>query len=98
MRPEALVAAETHPRRPIPPLLASAPVLSHTTTTFPNVICATGAAGRPLILGIEWDAENRLVAVNQGTHRSEFTYDGESRRVRIVEKENGSVTSDKRYL
>jgi YD repeat-containing protein len=42
----------------------------------------------------EWDAENRLVAVTIGTHRSEFTYDGFSRRVRIVEKDNAAVTSD----
>src|SRR5206468_1743116 len=34
----------------------------------------------------EWDAKNRLVAVNMSTHRSEFTYDGIDRRVRIVEK------------
>jgi YD repeat-containing protein len=24
----------------------------------------------------EWDAENRLTAINQGTNRSEFSYDG----------------------
>jgi RHS repeat-associated protein len=42
----------------------------------------------------EWDAENRLVAVNIGTHRSEFAYDGLDRRVRIVEKENGSTVRD----
>ncbi|MEW6738044.1 MAG: hypothetical protein AB1489_42600 [Acidobacteriota bacterium] len=46
----------------------------------------------------EWDAANRLVAVVQGTLRSEFTYDGMSRRVRIVEKNNGAVISDKRFL
>ena len=42
----------------------------------------------------EWDAENRLVAVNAGTHRSEFTYDGLYRRSRIVEKENGATVRD----
>jgi RHS repeat-associated protein len=46
----------------------------------------------------EWDAENRLLAIEQGTHRSEFTYDGQNRRVRIVEKENGSTASDAFYL
>ncbi|MEW6735316.1 MAG: RHS repeat-associated core domain-containing protein [Acidobacteriota bacterium] len=46
----------------------------------------------------EWDAANRLVAVTNGTLRSEFTYDGMSRRVRIVEKNNGVVTSDNRFL
>ena len=44
------------------------------------------------------NAENRLLAVNNGTHRSEFTYDGLSRRVRIVEKDNSVVTSDHRFL
>jgi RHS repeat-associated protein len=53
---------------------------------------------KPKNLGIEWDAENRLLAVNQGTLRSEFTYDGQSRRVRIVEKSGVTVTSDRRFL
>jgi RHS repeat-associated protein len=46
----------------------------------------------------EWDAENRLLAVNQGTHRSEFTYNGLDQRVRIVEKENSVLTSDRRFV
>jgi YD repeat-containing protein len=46
----------------------------------------------------EWDAENRLVAINQGTIRSEFVYDGLSRRVRIIEKNSGITTDDKRFL
>jgi RHS repeat-associated protein len=46
----------------------------------------------------EWDAENRLLAINQGTLRSEFSYDGENRRVRIVEKSGSTVTSDRRFL
>jgi RHS repeat-associated protein len=46
----------------------------------------------------EWDAEDRLVAVVSGTHRSEFSYDGEHRRVRTVEKENNVVTGDKRFV
>jgi RHS repeat-associated protein len=46
----------------------------------------------------EWDAENRLTAVNSGVQRSEFTYDGLSRRVRIVEKTSGATTSDMRFL
>jgi RHS repeat-associated protein len=46
----------------------------------------------------EWDAENRLLAVEAGTHRSEFTYDGGARRVRIVEKDSGSTTSDHWFL
>jgi RHS repeat-associated protein len=46
----------------------------------------------------EWDGANRLTAVNQGTHRSEFTYDGWGHRVRIVEKDNAVITTDRRFL
>ena len=46
----------------------------------------------------EWDAENRLVAVTLGTHRSEFSYDGKGRRVRVVEKDSGVVTQDRWLL
>jgi RHS repeat-associated protein len=46
----------------------------------------------------EWDGLSRLVAVNQGNLRSEFTYDSRSRNTRIVEKLNGNVTSDKRHI
>jgi len=47
---------------------------------------------------LEWDAEYRLVAVTEGNNRSEFSYDGFDRRVRIVEKTNGTVVSDKRFV
>ncbi len=46
----------------------------------------------------EWDAADRLSAINIGVNRSEFSYDGMSRRVRILEKTNGVVQSDKRFL
>ena len=46
----------------------------------------------------EWNGANRLVAVNIGTHRSEFSYDGIGRRTRIVEKDNSVVTSEHTYL
>ena len=46
----------------------------------------------------EWDARNQLVAVNVGTHRTEFVYDGLQRRVREIEKENGVVQSDTHVL
>ncbi|MBI3130542.1 MAG: transglycosylase SLT domain-containing protein [Acidobacteria bacterium] len=45
-----------------------------------------------------WDAENRLLGVKKGSHTSEFEYDGLGRRTHIVEKENGVVVSDLRYL
>jgi YD repeat-containing protein len=46
----------------------------------------------------EWDGENRLLAVNTGSLRSEFTYDGYSRRVRIIEKDNAIPTNDMRFV
>ena len=46
----------------------------------------------------EWDAENRLVAVTIGTHVSTYTYDGLSRRVEIIEADNGSTTSDTKFI
>lgn len=46
----------------------------------------------------QWDAEDRLVAIVNGTNRSEFTYDGIGRYARIVEKSGTTVTSDTRYL
>jgi RHS repeat-associated protein len=39
-----------------------------------------------------------LTAVNSGTQRSEFTYNGLSQRVKIIEKTNGSVTSTKQLV
>jgi RHS repeat-associated protein len=48
----------------------------------------------------EWDGANRLVAINYtGTaKRSEFTYDGLNRRVKVVEKNGGTITSTKRFV
>ena len=42
----------------------------------------------------EWDARDRLTAIVSGNRRSEFSYDGFDRRVRIVEKKHGAVVSD----
>ena len=46
----------------------------------------------------EWDAANRCTAINQGTHRREFSYDETSRRTKIVEKNNRTVTSTKNLI
>jgi RHS repeat-associated protein len=46
----------------------------------------------------EWDAADRLTAINIGTLRSEFVYDGLGRRVHIIEKESGTVISEKRFV
>jgi RHS repeat-associated protein len=46
----------------------------------------------------EWDAADRLTAINSGTNRSEFTYDGQGQRVQIIEKQNGTTVSTKKFL
>jgi RHS repeat-associated protein len=46
----------------------------------------------------EWDAENRLTAINQGALRSEFIYDGDGKRTQLVEKSNSVVTADRRFV
>ena len=46
----------------------------------------------------EWDPLNRLTAVTSGTHRSEFMYNGLSQRVKILEKDNGNITSTKQFV
>ena len=50
-----------------------------------------------------WDAGDRLINISQfpstgPTVSSEFTYDGLERRTRIVERTNGVVQSDKRFV
>jgi RHS repeat-associated protein len=48
----------------------------------------------------EWDAENRLTAINQSATnaRSEFTYDGLGRRVKIVEKTGTTITATRQFI
>jgi RHS repeat-associated protein len=46
----------------------------------------------------EWDAENRLTAINHGPNRSEFFYDGLGRRVQIIEMVNGNTVSNNFFV
>jgi RHS repeat-associated protein len=52
----------------------------------------------PAPSGYEWDGAQRLTAIVSGGRRTEFSYDALGRRVRVVEKTNGVVLSDTRYL
>ena len=46
----------------------------------------------------QWDAKNRLLKIIDGTHESEFTYNANDQRVRIVETENSVEQSNHVYL
>jgi RHS repeat-associated protein len=46
----------------------------------------------------EWDAQNRLTAVNQGNLRTEFAYDGVSRLASIRQLQSGSQVSFRRFV
>lgn len=46
----------------------------------------------------EWDARDQLVAVTVGVRRSEFIYDGQQRRIRIVERDDAVVLSDRHVV
>jgi len=61
-----------------------------------NEISTTTATGASR--SNEWDAVNRLVAVTVGNQRTEFTYDGLSRRVAIRKLVNGSEVSFRRFV
>lgn len=69
-----------------------------TTSTYNSLNELTHVSATATSATYEWDAENRLTAVVLGNARSEFVYDGLSRRVKIVEKTNGVVDSATTYL
>lgn len=71
-----------------------------TTTAETNVLNQVTQLNPPpaAARSYEWDAAGRLGAIVIGTHRSEFSYDAFGRRVRIVEKENGSTVEDRRFV
>jgi len=62
-------------------------------TTHP----ADGSATR--VMEFEWDAKDQMVAITQSDgRRSEFSYDGYGRRVRIVETDNSAVVEDRKFV
>ena len=46
----------------------------------------------------EWDDQGRITAIVMGTQRTELAYDGMSRRTKITEYTNGTMTSKKLYF
>ncbi|VTU25793.1 Cell wall-associated polypeptide CWBP200 [Variovorax sp. SRS16] len=59
------------------------------------------AGGNPLKLGAAtygWDAANRLVSHTVNNTDSSFVYDGQSRLVRIIDRQEGVVVADRSYL
>ena len=45
-----------------------------------------------------WDQQNRLVRMLSGAHESVYDYDGQSRRIRITEKENSVQTKQETFI
>ena len=45
-----------------------------------------------------WDAKNRLITIIEGNNETEFEYDGQDRRRRIIEYVNGIEQSNETYL
>jgi RHS repeat-associated protein len=56
------------------------------------------SAGSAVSRTNEWDAEDRLTAVNVGNRRTEFTYDGEGRLASLRQLLNGSEVSRRCFL
>jgi RHS repeat-associated protein len=46
----------------------------------------------------QWDAEQRLVGIIQGTNQSQFFYDGFGRRLRIVEIRGNVTNAERRFV
>ena len=63
-----------------------------------NTLSLASSASETTPQTLEWDALDRVTAINTGTHRTEFTYDGSGARVRLTEKDNGSVTKDRLFV
>jgi RHS repeat-associated protein len=82
-------------------ITANGPAQSATYTSTNEIAGGTyDANGSPTSLAgatYTWDAANRLVSATVNGIESNFTYDGKSRIVRIVEQQGGSTISDKAY-
>jgi YD repeat-containing protein len=83
---------------PVANRLAEQVGATHHTATYNalNQISTTTAPGATRTN--EWDAQDRLVAVNAGNQRTEFTYDGSGRMASIRQVRNGSEVSYRRFV
>ncbi len=71
--------------------------LNQKTTPGTNLYDAKGQTTDQDGRTFEWDDDGRMTAIVDGTHRSEFAYDGYGRRIKIAEFDNGNLTSKKLY-
>jgi RHS repeat-associated protein len=72
---------------------------SNSTATFNALNQLSVTANSTLSLRTnEWDGLNRLTAVNMGSNRTEFAYDGVSRLAYIRQLQNGSQISFRRFV
>ena len=84
--------------------------VNNNSTTKSYSVVVTGSGTKTLIYDangnltsdgtrtFEWDPLDRLSAVAIGTHRSEFTYNGVGQRVKVLEKDAGTVVSTKNLI
>src|SRR5260221_1658310 len=65
-----------------------------------NMISNNGTARSSTNYTFQWDAENRLVAINYPTtnQRTELSYDGLGRRVKIIEKTGATVNTTRQFV
>jgi RHS repeat-associated protein len=65
-----------------------------------NLLSNNGASRSSTNYTFQWDAENRLIAINYPTTNQQtlLTYDGLGRRVKIVEKTGATITSTKQFV
>jgi len=74
---------------------------SNELTSIDSTLLSYDLNGNLLDDGIrtfQWDGANRLLGIIDGSRRTDFGYDGLDRRVRITERDGGSVTSDRALL
>ncbi len=71
---------------------------SATNFSYNNLNQLVSSTGNQPERELEWDAEDRLVALVVGSSRFEFDYDGTGRCRRIRTYENGSLADEKSYV
>ena len=73
-------------------------VTTHYSYNSLNEIMANEPPSRHNERTYEWDAEDRVIAINENDLRIECSYDGFSRRTKLVTKKKGVITDERLFL